>query len=281
MIRFARPEDAVRIRALWLLAFPMEQKMAGMPDLSSLENILVDEEDGDMVAMLFMSPYDAMISGKRVHGCYLHSLATLFDYRGRGIMTSLIEEAVLYGRASGYEAFFLIPGEEDLIPFYEKRGFTEKFYQRELFISGESAGNYVKKLGSGKKIRVDNADPMSREEMARMYQDSQLQAKKDRMMLTPAQFLTEVDALYQEGYDTWTLYQKDMKIGFFMMKQEMDPEEEQPELLITLPVFHPDYAGDVLRRIVKINARRIIFSEPVGKLPGKHVKNLISLGRKL
>ncbi len=54
---------------------------------------------------------------------YLYALATLDEYRGRGIMGELINEAFLRLQKSGCKYAFIVPAEKSLVGYYERFGF--------------------------------------------------------------------------------------------------------------------------------------------------------------
>ena len=79
------------------------------------KNTLIWKDNDNVVSMLYMLPYE--------HSIYLYALATLPDYRRRGIMTTLINEACKTARNQGAKSVFLIPA-EGMETYYEQFGFT-------------------------------------------------------------------------------------------------------------------------------------------------------------
>lgn len=282
MIRKAATGDESKLKRIWMEVFMLENQnsdpLFGEP--VNLENILVDEEDGDVVAMLVMSPYDAIIAGHGVHGCYLHSLATLFDYRGRGIMGSMIRAAAEYAKASGYQELFLIPAEGELIPYYEKRGFTKKYYQREIYIRRETLEAYAEKWQAQGGLSLEEAQAPSMGEIWELYKTNLLEASPDRMMLTRSQLEEEIRSLQEDGYHLYGIAHDDLGIGYLLMKAQQE-EDGDLELLIAQWVLHADFVKALMEELLTLEFDRLFLSEPVGKLPGKYTKNLISLGCKL
>lgn len=65
-------------------------------------------------------------------GLYLCGLATLPTYRRRGIMAQLMKEAEKSANARGFDLTFLIPADNHLREYYEKKGYiTESFLIRQ------------------------------------------------------------------------------------------------------------------------------------------------------
>lgn len=62
-------------------------------------------------------------------GLYLCGLATDPNYRGRGLMSKMIERINSRARDKGFDFTFLIPANEGLIKFYEDRDYVEAFYR--------------------------------------------------------------------------------------------------------------------------------------------------------
>ena len=91
------------------------------------ENTLVDIEDGKVVSVLFMIPYKFIVSGKENEIVYLYALATEPAYRGRKIMSKLIQESLNISTKRGYALSVLIPADKSLFEYYRQFGFEEYF----------------------------------------------------------------------------------------------------------------------------------------------------------
>ncbi len=113
-----------QIRSLWLEAFadtPEEREA-----LSSFliyhyspEQMLSHEEQGQIVSMLHMIPFQTNIG--RVS--YIYAVATSKEYRGRGVAGSLLKQAEQIARKRGDMALVLIPAGDGLIDFYSQHGY--------------------------------------------------------------------------------------------------------------------------------------------------------------
>ena len=103
MLTTPNNSDISELKALWHDIFDDDEKDIDefFKTLFVHKNTLIWKDNNRVVSMLYMLPYE--------HSIYLYALATLPDYRGRGIMTSLINEACQIATAKGYKALFLIP----------------------------------------------------------------------------------------------------------------------------------------------------------------------------
>ena len=109
--------DIPQLKVLWQDIFGDDTKDIDefFKKLFVHKNTLIWKANDKVVSMLYMLPYE--------HSIYLYALATLPDYRGRGIMTSLINEACKIAMSQKANALFLIPA-EGMEAYYEQFGFT-------------------------------------------------------------------------------------------------------------------------------------------------------------
>ncbi len=83
---------------------------------------LIHKENGEAVSMLHIVPLQMW--GKRV--AYIYAVATKPEYRGRGVATKLLKEALRRIDASGdFDVAALIPSSFDSKRLYEKVGFVD------------------------------------------------------------------------------------------------------------------------------------------------------------
>lgn len=114
-----RPGEEPALRALFTEAF-------GDADFTDLffrtgyaaERCLT-ASDGALLAAAHW--FDCTLDGQRA--AYLYGIAAFEAYRGRGIGSKLIREAVTVLRNQGYQAIFLVPAEPSLFGYYERLGF--------------------------------------------------------------------------------------------------------------------------------------------------------------
>ena len=76
--------------------------------------------DGDLpVSVLYI--FDCTYDDKKV--AYIYAVATLKDYRSRGLSSMLIRDTHSYLSENGYTGALLVPGERELFRFYERLGY--------------------------------------------------------------------------------------------------------------------------------------------------------------
>lgn len=146
MIRFARKDDLARIKELWTESFGYDDFAEWyFENIFKLDNTLVyelaytdesnckisktgvlDSNDSKIVAMLQRLPYSIKNFGDVT---YIYGACTDSNYRKRGIMGALLSYSETIDIEEGKSAIFLVPENEGLFNFYEKKGYTEHFYK--------------------------------------------------------------------------------------------------------------------------------------------------------
>ncbi|MGI5978260.1 MAG: GNAT family N-acetyltransferase [Oscillospiraceae bacterium] len=129
MIERATREQVPELRALWQGAFGdgeayLDQFFARVfvPD-----NTLVWLENGHVVSVLYILPYIIPNGEENLRAAYLYALATEPAWRGRKIMSRLIEASFDLCAARGYALSILVPAKDSLFGFYRSFGFEEYF----------------------------------------------------------------------------------------------------------------------------------------------------------
>ena len=94
----------------------------------SLENTFVKYHENRLISSMLCIPYEFQILTKqgiqrRLRGMYLCGLATRPEWRGMGVMSELMEEAEADIKARGYDMTFLIPANDHLREYYNKKGY--------------------------------------------------------------------------------------------------------------------------------------------------------------
>lgn len=91
------------------------------------------ELDGEnVVSAFYLIESYINFDNKHYKGYYLYAAATLPEYRKKGFMSKLINEAVSYCKEKGYDFISLVPSNEGLYNYYTKSGFSESMYRYEL-----------------------------------------------------------------------------------------------------------------------------------------------------
>ncbi|MEG1779325.1 MAG: GNAT family N-acetyltransferase, partial [Oscillospiraceae bacterium] len=114
------------IIALWQEAFGDTKEYIEMflNQKANNDNILLYKKDNVVISMLFILPC-RLVQGEVSYPCaYLYCLATLKEYRGNGISTKLLDFADKLLIKRGYAAAVLVPANELLFMFYNKRGYS-------------------------------------------------------------------------------------------------------------------------------------------------------------
>lgn len=126
-IRPAGPADEAPFCSLWQRAFGDSEAFAHFvfTRYAGCRHIHIAQEDGKFAAMLCAIP--GMIGQRR--GVYLYGLATEPAYRGRGVMTALMDCACHAERTKGGRFALLVPNGGPLFTYYAKRGFQTAFYR--------------------------------------------------------------------------------------------------------------------------------------------------------
>lgn len=110
--------DELACKELWHTCFGDEEQFIDsfLFRYYSRRRMLSIERDGRMAAMLHLLPFESELG----RTTYIYGVATAPEYRGRGLATELMREAMRLAGERGDDALFLIPtpGEEWLRDFY-------------------------------------------------------------------------------------------------------------------------------------------------------------------
>ncbi len=125
MNRLMKASDLEALKTLWHQVFGDTPDFAqtAICKFAGERNVFVCEHEGAPVAMLLAVP--VTMKGKK--GAYFYGLATKEEYRGKGVMTALMDYAaeVLVQRECAF--ITLIPAEESLFGYYQAHGFQNAF----------------------------------------------------------------------------------------------------------------------------------------------------------
>lgn len=137
MIRLSCESDIKSIVSLWNEAFGDGENeiMYFIKNRYKPENTVVCEENGSIVSMLFLLDGQMRIKGTDYPSYYLYAACTSKEFRGRGLMASLLEFAKSISQKRGYRFICLKPAEESLFDFYKKHGYETVFSQKLLKVS--------------------------------------------------------------------------------------------------------------------------------------------------
>ena len=179
MITHPIPSMHEDIKALWKQTFGDSEVFLShyFAHMYSDETMLVCvEDDEEIVAMMTMLPVTLTSGQSSLPARYVYAVATAEDWRGLGISTSLMEQALEEMKDDGIAAAILVPAHFSLFSFYERQGFETAFYVLETPVK---AADLPKCSG--------NATPLLAHELLdfrnRLFADSRLFAKWDENSL--------------------------------------------------------------------------------------------------
>ena len=120
MIRFAEIKDKNKIIKLWHNVFGDDEKSIEYFFGLYYGDMIIYEEKEEIAAMLTVLP----VTLENKKGRYIYAVATDLRFRCRGLSTKLLNYANKYIKENGECFSVLVPAEENLFAFYEKRGYT-------------------------------------------------------------------------------------------------------------------------------------------------------------
>lgn len=135
MIMFGKEEYVPQLKLLWKEVFGDSEEYvdAFFKEIYQDENVLLFADGKDVLAALYMVPYEHDFSQKNAklsaasqrtgRAIYLYALATQKSARNKGIMGEMITKSQKIARERGCDYLFLIPSEDKIINFYERFGF--------------------------------------------------------------------------------------------------------------------------------------------------------------
>jgi hypothetical protein len=120
---------------------------------------MTEKVDDQVVSMVFMIPCETELG----LGAYLYGIATLPEYRHRGISTRLIRTMLERCRENGAQFSFLIPEELDLIPYYTRIGYqisnTQAIFHCDMDLgTGDKTKDRILVLPLGDQFRMEDLE---------------------------------------------------------------------------------------------------------------------------
>lgn len=112
-------------------------------------------DNKEAVSAFYLIKNTLKFNRKQYEGYYLYAAATLPEYRGKGFMSELIEEAKKYCADKGADFITLVPSQESLYGYYSRFGFEKAMYRCESSFS-------LKTARSDKKEVINNGDEILR-----------------------------------------------------------------------------------------------------------------------
>lgn len=122
-IRAYRPGDEEGLRALWRSSFPEDDNVirAFFDTFLTEQSCLLAEADGQIVSAMYIldGPDLWPFRKQKLTSAYTYALATLPEYRGRGIGTAVYKACCEAIWDRGIDAACVLPEKESLFPFYQ------------------------------------------------------------------------------------------------------------------------------------------------------------------
>ncbi|MDR2811381.1 MAG: GNAT family N-acetyltransferase [Tannerellaceae bacterium] len=101
-------------------------------------NAFVIEKNGRVISSLQMHPYRMSFCGEDIPVGYISGACTLPSERGKGWMSTLLQNTTAEMKRRNIPVAALIPAEEWLFDYYRSRGYTETFcYLPEIYVRSE------------------------------------------------------------------------------------------------------------------------------------------------
>ena len=142
-IRSPYKEEISQLKSLWKEAFSDTDEYISMffSTAYSKSRCLIAEENG-VVGMLYW--FDASYLDTRI--AYFYAIATKSTHRGRGVCTTLMNEAHTYLKSLGYAGAMLVPGSDGLFEFYKKLGYGISTYVDTIECDGIKSNLEIKEI---------------------------------------------------------------------------------------------------------------------------------------
>ncbi len=133
MIQFSNEHIEPLLRQMWKVCFEDTDAFIDLIFTQKYkpQNTLVYFENDIAVASLQMHPYTISFYGEEVPFSYLAGLCTLPEYRNKGYMAQLINEAHKTLKERGILLAILIPAEDSLFRYYERFDYEQVFDKSE------------------------------------------------------------------------------------------------------------------------------------------------------
>lgn len=131
-------QEHIKTRKLWERVFKEDtvEFLDYYYSVKTLENeIYVIEEDGEIVSMLHLNPYQMRIGNEVFKTHYIVAVATDENYRKRGYMATLLNHAMQVMKDRGEPFTFLMPAAEAI---YKPFGFEFVYEQKRGTFTGKA-----------------------------------------------------------------------------------------------------------------------------------------------
>ena len=124
MVRFARDTDFDFVKKSWEECFddPVEFVDWNFRENYCPENTIIAEADGNSASVMQLMPYKMMVGEKAADTRYVSGVATMPEYRGRGLVRELFDFGIPAMEDMECDVSILVPAVEGM---YEKFGYRK------------------------------------------------------------------------------------------------------------------------------------------------------------
>ena len=148
-------EQIFELRELWKEAFfDTDDFLDGFfENVFSFERCRCVVENGRVTAALYW--FDCEYEKRKV--AYLYAIATLTEYRGKGLCAALMANTHEHLKKSGYSLSMLVPASKELFLFYERLGYLVCTSVSETIVCGSAERLDIKQISADEygKLRRD------------------------------------------------------------------------------------------------------------------------------
>ena len=139
-VRFTVEKDIPSLKKLWHISFGDDYSYINkfFSTAFQKENALVICDGDSVVSALYLMESHILKDGKIYKAYYVYAVATLPSYRGKGLMTALLNKADEIAKERCVSYLFLVPANATLYDMYEKLGYKKGFFCKEKSIERKS-----------------------------------------------------------------------------------------------------------------------------------------------
>lgn len=150
MVRLSTNNDINGIISVWKEAFGDSENDIRffLDEHFKPDNTVISECEGEVASVLFLLEGDMHIAGKDYPSYYLYAASTLKKFRGRGMMSDMLDfsKNIAYERNRHFIA--LKPAEESLYNYYSRFGYQSVFSKRKSFFKKTKTGTQIPEYDS-------------------------------------------------------------------------------------------------------------------------------------
>lgn len=146
-MKIRRPDqkEVMELKQIWKVCFEDSDHYIDFyfKHCFQLSRTLVCEEDGMLVGMMTVLPSLLYTKTSIIKGGYIYAVATLPEYRGRGIMSKLEEAAKKFVAEQNGSFLTLVPAKKSLFTVYEGLGYEYRYSLYDLEMTAQEAATYA------------------------------------------------------------------------------------------------------------------------------------------